>query len=97
MEDHQLCMTCYKRVIKYRGLLYLYKKRPKTIPKPKIYKLCPTCAAYKDMENYFEWYRYHISDGWNTGTYTNCIVPCGYGMFAPRFYKENVIDKRRNK
>jgi len=70
-------------------------KAGKIRTKPKKFILCATCFAYLDMEQFFEINRYKIRDGYNTGAYTNCIVACGYGMFAPRFYKENVIDVRR--
>ncbi len=87
MESYQICPQCRKKVIERRSLMILYKA--KKIPtKPKKVIFCIACAAYIDMESYFESRRYLISDGWNTGSYTNCIVGCGYGMFAPRFYNK---------
>lgn len=94
MESYQLCPECQRKVIEYRILMRLYKAK-KIEKKPEKYKLCITCTSYVDMENFFSIHRYKNQDGYNTGSYTNCIVPCGYGMFAPRFYKEQVIDKRR--
>ena len=80
--------------MEYRLLMKLYKN--KTISdKPKKYNLCTTCIAYLAMERSLNYHRYKIADGWKTDSHSNCIVPCGYGMFAPRFYKENVIDIRR--
>jgi len=94
MESYQICTECRKKVIAYSVLMKLFKAK-KLKEKPKKYVLCITCVVYLDMEQFLNYYRYSIRDGWNTGSYTNCIVPCGYGMFAPRFYKEQVIDKRR--
>jgi len=82
--------------MKVRLLMILFKKK-KLPDKPNKPEFCITCSAYLDMEKYFEYFRYTIKDGCNAGSYTNCIVGCGYGMFAPRFYKENVIDVRRGR
>ena len=94
MESYQICLECRNKVMQYRVLMKLYKGK-KLETKPNKYSLCITCKAQRDMEKYFEIHRYRIADGWNFGSYTNCIVPCGYGMFAPRFYYEQVIKKRR--
>ena len=94
MESYQICLECRNKVFQYRLLMKLYKGK-KLETKPKKYSLCVTCAAQVDMENFLEIHRYRIEDGWNFGSYTNCIVSCGYGMFAPTFYFDQVIKKRR--
>ncbi|MHA1814492.1 MAG: hypothetical protein ACTSX1_00655 [Candidatus Heimdallarchaeaceae archaeon] len=94
MESYEICLECYNKVMQYRHLMKLYKAK-KLESKPVRYSLCVTCAGQIDMENYFHPHRYRIEDGHNAGSYTNCIVPCGYGMFAPKFYYDQVIKKRR--
>ncbi len=93
MISFQICPDCLKKVMKYRKLYALFRKEK--IEKPTRYKLCLRCKQLLSMEEYLEIYRTHIRDGYRSQSHSNCIVPCGYGMFAPRFYKEQVIDKRR--
>jgi len=93
MKSYQICPSCYKKFLQYRHLLQKHKKGLIS-KKPKM-KYCKICSAYIDMEKHLAWHRYPMPDSLDTDPYNNCIVGCGYGMFAPRFYKENVIDVRR--
>ena len=91
----ELCLPCIQKVIKYREQRKLYKKQ--LIEKPRRYTLCKTCEQYLDIESYLYKHRSFISQ--ETGMErqeVNCISPCGYGMWASKSWKENVIDKRRS-
>lgn len=89
-----LCLECRNRYLERRKIMRLYQlKIIKAKPAP--FEPCKICGQYLDMERFLNLHRYKTQDGYNTGAYTNCIVPCGYGMFAPRYYKDQVIDKRR--
>ena len=95
MENYQLCPKCREKYLNYKKLMLQFKAK-KLEKKPKKCTFCSICKAYLDMEQYFERFKGYVADGVNAGTYTNCISPCGYGMFAPTFYKEHVIERRRN-
>ena len=89
-----LCLDCRNRYIERKRIMKLYKGK-KIQTKPAKFTPCKICAAYLDMERYFNIHRYKNQDGYKTQSHSNCVVPCGYGMWAPRYYKEQVIDKRR--
>jgi len=95
METYQLCLSCRNDYITYRRLMLKFKEK-KIKEKPKKYTFCKKCQAYLVMEGSLEFFKYNFADGVNAGTYTNCITPCGYGMFAPTFYNKHVIERRRN-
>ncbi len=92
MDCYILCPRCAKAVLLRRKLMLLFKKGTMK-NKPDKVRFCPICTAYIKMEESLERFRYpwKLCDS----KFSNCIVSCGYGMFAPRYYKETVIDARR--
>ena len=83
----QLCLKCCGKVFKYRANMSLWHEH-KLKNKPKRPIFCLSCRQYKGMDGYFLRRRMHINE--ETGQERqamNCIVPCGYGMFAPKSYK----------
>ncbi len=94
-----LCLSCFIKQTEYKKKKLFCKEAQKSgcsFIKPKKPALCLECEQYIDMRAYFNKHRKYVTQ--ETGQERqrlNCITPCGYGMFAPKFYKKNVIDKRR--
>lgn len=93
----ELCKDCLIKYLKRKKEMILFmKNRHKTnnkFKKPGKMIYCKKCDAYIKMEQSL--YKFRSFPSWNASDGNNCIVGCGYGMFAPKFYKEHVIDTRR--
>ena len=93
----ELCLPCLKNVLTFRRKTTVYESDLLGIVKrPEKYKLCLACEQRLDIERYLYKHRLHVSRETRKEKHAlNCIEGCGYGMFAPKFYKKHVIDKRR--
>jgi hypothetical protein len=95
MGNYELCLDCRKKYLLFKRLKKQFKEH-KISSKPVQPKFCLECSQHLSIEKDLDHHRYITRDGYMAGSHSNCIVACGYGMWAPRLYKELVIDKRRN-
>jgi len=94
----ELCLPCLKKQLEYKKQILKFKKASKSTKKkkPELPDLCLECRQYIDMHTYLNKHRKYVTyESGKERQQLNSIVSCGYGMFAPKFYKKNVIDKRR--